>query len=119
MDNPNIIAEGFSCEELAEALLVKLKPFIKESIREELAKMQGSIQPEKSSKKVTGFISDEPQISDTGRFTTREASKILNISRNTLNRYSNEGLIRCSIRKANGRKFYTGADIKKLWRSQY
>lgn len=119
MGNPKVIAEGFTCEELAEALMVRLKPFILESIQEGLAKSNVSARIERSKDKVTGFTSEEPQIPDTGRYSATQVSKILNIHTTTLRKYTEEGLIKCGIRKSNGRKFYTGADIKRFWRATY
>lgn len=120
MDNPKILSEGFTCEELAEALLVKLKPFIQESIREELAKMQEDIQPEISNKNHKGQITPiEPQVADTGRYSVTEASKALGIHRTTLFKAVKNNAIKCGIRKSNNRKFFLGADIKKLWKSSY
>ena len=119
MSNPLLTAEGFTCEELAEALMIKLKPFIQESIRVELEKINGSIQPDILPEKVNDLISDEPIVSDYGRYSAIQVCKILSIHRSTLLNYTNAGTIKCGIRKANGRKFYLGVDIKKLWRSQY
>ena len=119
MVNPKIVTEGFSCEELAEALMVRLRPFIQESIREELAKMNEGAQIEKSIKKVRGIVSNEPQISDTDRYSIGETCKILNLNNKTVLKYTDQGAFKCSFRKTNSRRFYTGLDIKKFWRSQY
>lgn len=120
MDNPKIVAEGFTCEELAEALMVKLKPFIQESIREELAKMQEDIQPLRSNEKHKGQMTSlEPEVIDTGRYPSKVTAKILQIHPNTLLNHSKSGQIKCGISKANGRKFYTGSEIKRFWKASY
>ena len=61
----------------------------------------------------------EPIVSDNGRYPTMNACAILGISYKTLIKYTDQGKIRCGIRKSNGRKFYTGADIKKFWKATY
>lgn len=61
----------------------------------------------------------EPEVSDNGRYSITEAAKVLGLHRNTLLLHTDQCSIRCGIRKANGRKFYTGADIKKFWKAQY
>lgn len=65
------------------------------------------------------MVNEQPQIPPSARYTIQEAAQILGISRNTLRRYTNIGPtgIRCSYRKSNGRKFYTGLDIVKFWRA--
>lgn len=61
---------------------------------------------------------NEPQVADTARYSQREAATILGIHRNTLRRYTEQHLIRCSFRRTNGRPYYTGRAIRQLWRSQ-
>lgn len=65
------------------------------------------------------MVIDEPKISPTARFSISEAAEILGVHRNTLRRHTNVGPtgIKCSHRKSNGRKFYTGLDIIKFWRA--
>jgi len=60
----------------------------------------------------------EPNIADNARVPIGEAAKILGINRETLRKYTTENDIRCGYRKANKRKFYTGAAIKQFWRAQ-
>lgn len=61
----------------------------------------------------------EPTIPDNARYNICQAAEILSINRTTLLKYTNNGLIRCGIRKTNGRKFYTGLELKKIWKTQY
>ncbi|MDY5010340.1 MAG: helix-turn-helix domain-containing protein [Sodaliphilus sp.] len=60
----------------------------------------------------------EPNVSLTGRYSIIETCELLGIHRNTLTRYTNKGRIRCGIRRVNGRKFYTGMEILKLWKAE-
>lgn len=60
----------------------------------------------------------EPDVIETGRYSSKEACEKLGISKPTLWAHTNSGKIRFGIRKSNGRKFYTGADIKKYWKAQ-
>ena len=120
VDNPKIITEGFTCEELAKALMIKLKPFIQESIREELKRLEVcDVFVRKEKKSRTSMTVLEPEVTDTGRYPTKVTAKILQIHPNTLLNHSNLGSIKFGISKANGRKFYTGSEIRKFWRSQY
>lgn len=61
----------------------------------------------------------EPNVSDSGRYSIGEAAKILGVHRNTLRQHTNQGLIKCGFRRQNMRRFYTGVEIKKYWKSQY
>ena len=60
----------------------------------------------------------EPIVTDTARYSTKEASYILGIHPNTLLRHAKEGYIRFGIRKSSKRKFYTGYEIKRYWKAQ-
>ena len=60
---------------------------------------------------------EEPKVALTGRYSTRETTEVLGITKDTLRKYRREGKIKFGVRKANGRPFYTGAEIMKLWRA--
>lgn len=60
-----------------------------------------------------------PDIPDAGRYTPKQAAEYLGIHRNTLTNYCNDGKISFGIRKTNGRKFFTGAEIKRVWKATY
>ena len=60
---------------------------------------------------------EEPKVAPTGRYSVTETCRALGVHRNTLQRYTDAGKIRCGYRRANMRKFYTGMEILKLWRS--
>lgn len=61
----------------------------------------------------------EPDVNSSGRYSVTQTCRILGIHRNSLRRYTEEGLIRCSFRKNPHRKFYTGREIMRFWQSQY
>ena len=61
----------------------------------------------------------EPTCSPTGRYTTNETCAILDISRATLWRLTKAQSIKFGVRKCNGRKFFIGSDIIRLWRACY
>lgn len=64
------------------------------------------------------MVNEEPKLSPTSRYSIGEAASILGMHRNTLRRLTNvEGGIRCQFRKGNKRKFYTGLEITRFWRS--
>lgn len=70
-------------------------------------------------KKNTHMITySEPNVSDTGRYSVTETCNVLGIHRNTLRRYTDQGLIKCGFRKQTARKFYAGREILKFWRAQ-
>lgn len=60
----------------------------------------------------------EPIVSPTNRYSIAEAAKILGIHRNTLRLHTESGLIKCGFRRQNARRFYTGSEIMKYWKSQ-
>lgn len=60
----------------------------------------------------------KPNVSLDGRYTVTQTCKALGIHRNTLARYTASHAIKCSYRKADHRKVYTGENIIRLWKSQ-
>lgn len=60
----------------------------------------------------------EPTVQKTARYSVTETSKLLGIHRNTLTRYTIQGLIKCGYRASNARKFYKGIDILAFWSAQ-
>ena len=65
------------------------------------------------------MTSEEPKVSQTGRYSTNETCTILGIHRATLHRYTMGSKIRCGFRKANRRRFYLGSEIMRFWKAQY
>lgn len=61
----------------------------------------------------------EPEVAETGRYSITETCKVLKLSFNTVTKYTDQGAIKCGIHKSNGRKFYTGSEIRKFWKSSY
>lgn len=62
------------------------------------------------------MTSEEPKVNPNGRYTPTETSRLLGVHRNTLRNYLLKGWIKCGLRRYSGRKFYSGAEILKLWR---
>lgn len=64
------------------------------------------------------ITSEEPKVTQTGRYSAADTARILGIHRHTLEKYTNSSLIKFGIRRANGRKFYLGSEILRFWRAQ-
>lgn len=60
----------------------------------------------------------EPKVNENGRYSVTQTSEALEIHRNTLRNYTEQGLIKCGFRRGNGRKFYEGREIVRFWRAQ-
>lgn len=58
----------------------------------------------------------EPDLNLTGRYPISVAAMMLGISPTTLRRYTQEGKIKCGWRQSNGRRYYTGMELMKLWK---
>ena len=63
------------------------------------------------------MVNDKPKIGDTSKFSSKEASEILGISRRSLINYVNDNRIKFHISRINGRKYFKGIDIKMFWES--
>ena len=64
------------------------------------------------------MIRDIADISDTVQYNRMEAAVMIGVSLSTLNNYTKAGNITCHRRRANGRPFYYGRDLKKFLKSE-
>lgn len=60
----------------------------------------------------------EPRVTADGRYSVSQTCLALGIHRNTLQRYTELGLIKCGFRRETARKFYKGSEIVRFWRAQ-
>lgn len=65
------------------------------------------------------MIITKPEVEPTGLYNKTQAAKALQVSRRTLSRYADAGLIKFRVRKAGGHIITTGAEIIKCWRDVY
>lgn len=64
-------------------------------------------------------MTDFSEIRDTAQYNRMEAAIAIGVSLSTLNNYTNAGDITCHRRRANGRPFYYGRDLKKFLKSEF
>lgn len=60
-----------------------------------------------------------PNVEPKGWYELKEAAAALGVDKSTLCRYQQKGFIRCSHRKHNGRRIYSGSEIIRFWRSNF
>ena len=60
----------------------------------------------------------EPVVAADGRYSVSQTCTALGIHRNTLQRYTEQGLIKCGFRRESARKFYKGSEIVRFWKAQ-
>jgi len=65
------------------------------------------------------MTNNRPDVHTEGRYSINEVTAMLGINRSTLRRYTDKGLIRCGRWRTNGRPFYTGKEIMRLWIARY
>lgn len=65
------------------------------------------------------MVSNYPNLPENARFSIRETSELLGIHRDTLRKYSDEGIIKYGVRRTNMRKFYLGSEINRCWKAMY
>lgn len=65
------------------------------------------------------MTNERPNVALDGRYSINEVTAMLGINRSTLRRYTDKGLIRCGRWRTNGRPFYTGKEIMRLWIASY
>ncbi len=63
------------------------------------------------------ITAEEPKVSETGRYSVMQTSQALGIHRNTLQKYTDAGFIKCRFRRNTYTKFYEGREILRFWRA--
>lgn len=51
------------------------------------------------------MVNEEPKVGDKGR--------------NTLRKYARSGKVKCGFRKVDDRRYFTGEEIKRIWRMSW
>lgn len=64
------------------------------------------------------MICTEPNVVSSARYGVLETAAILAVNRTTIFRYEQGGYLKPGYRKANHKKFFSGAEILRFWRSQ-
>lgn len=64
------------------------------------------------------ITTEEPKVSLTGRYSVMQTSQALGIHRNTLQKYTDCGFIKCRFRRNTKQKFYLGSEIMRFWQAQ-
>lgn len=65
------------------------------------------------------MTSEMPNVTPNGRYSVTEAAKVMEVHRNTILRWIEEGKIKFGIRRTNGRKFIEGRTLTGFWKSEY
>lgn len=64
------------------------------------------------------MVTEQPKVEPHSRYTVTETCAILGIHRNSLRKYTDNGRIKCGVRKSTAKKFYLGSDILNFWNKQ-
>lgn len=64
------------------------------------------------------ITSIKPKVESDGRYNVTETCNHLGIYRGTLQKYTEQNLIKCGFRKTSARKFYLGREIVRFWEAQ-
>jgi DNA-binding transcriptional MerR regulator len=59
----------------------------------------------------------EPNIKDEERLPIGEAARLLEMSRDTLRKHTDEGYVKCIFNRVNKRRVYQGKELKRYWRA--
>lgn len=65
------------------------------------------------------MIRTPPDIPPTARLELREAVEALQVDKSTIQRWTNNGKLKCGIKKSNNRKYWLGSDLIKFWKSEF
>lgn len=59
----------------------------------------------------------QPDVVSSGKYSPLQASKALKIDRHTLLKYANMGAIKYGLHRRSKRRFYTGFEIIRFWKT--
>ncbi len=62
------------------------------------------------------MTSEKAQIDINARYESRDVARLLGVSLSTVEEWTESGYLKCSIRKANGRRIWLGSDILSIWK---
>lgn len=65
------------------------------------------------------MITEEPKIKANQRFELREAAEVLDVSPSTIIRWTKVGILSAAIRRTNGRRIWSGAELIKCWHNTF
>lgn len=64
------------------------------------------------------MIKEQPQVEPKAKYELRDAAKVLEVSKSSIAKWTEKGLLRARRKRVNGRRFWTGAELLRLWSSQ-
>lgn len=65
------------------------------------------------------MIQVQPQVDPSARLELREVAALFRVSKSSVLRWTSSGLLRCGgLRRSNRRKYWTGAELIRFWKSQ-
>lgn len=70
-------------------------------------------------KTIRMITATEPQVTLNGRYSTTETAAALGVSSRTIHRWTEAGMMRCGYRRCNGKRFYFGSEIIRIWQAKY
>lgn len=65
------------------------------------------------------MVSIVPQVEKNGRYELQAAANALGVNKATLLRYTHQGKIKAGIKRANRRRYWTGAELIRFWMAEY
>lgn len=64
------------------------------------------------------MIKSQPQVDPKAKYELRDAAQVLEVSKSCIAKWTERGILRANRKRANGRRFWTGAELLRLWNSQ-
>ena len=61
------------------------------------------------------MTTEPPKVTENGRYPIGEAAKLLGISPRHLLRLATEGILRYSVSRKNGKKYFSGKELLRYW----
>lgn len=63
------------------------------------------------------MVKNKPNIHPDARLELKEAAAVMQVQKGTILRWTNSGKLKCSIRRANNRRVWSGKDLISFWRA--
>lgn len=65
--------------------------------------------------KPISMTTTKPNVRRDGRYSITETAHALGVHRNTIRRYAQKGQMKCGVRRATSRIFFSGQEILNFW----
>lgn len=65
------------------------------------------------------MVKTQPTVDFDGKYQITDTANALGVHVSTVDRWTRSGIMTCTVRRANGRRVWSGKEIVRVWRAMY